>query len=540
MSPKNQILSSRIAIILLASMVSIGLKGQTPPLRPSLVVGIMVDGLSYDQLDMLKGYFGENGFKRLMRDGVTLTDVDYGSPLDPAAATAVIYTGAGASINGLSAENRFDRASRRVVPYFLDNNTIGNYTDETMSPKALRSTTISDELKIATGGLGQIHSIAPQSSQALVMSSTCGNSGFWINDITGKWATSTYYKDVPQPIHYRNIHAPLEARLDTMTWSSAIEAGAFPYLPSYKKFFSFTHNFKKSDPDRIAKFKNSPVANHEVRCVAEDYIRTLNLGKGENIDMLNLAMTLSPYNYGKESDNRMELMDSYIRLDREIEALFRNIDVNGPGMKNTLVFLAGTPAPVTARKEDEIWATNSGEFSPRRAISLLNMYLIALHGNGEWVTGYDSNRFFLNHDLIKEQNKDLKQMRSEAAEFLSRMAGVVDAVSLDDILAGRTSGAVTIPKRNISLDTAGDVYTFIMPGWEIIDNGTTYADPHTYPVSQRIVAPMAPVFLMGAGLAPHEITVPVDARVIAPTVTSVLRIRSPNGALLAPLRLSRK
>ena len=66
----------------------------------SLVVGIVIDGLREDYLDLLKGYFGENGFKLLMRDGVMLDNVNYGTALDATAATAMIYSGASPSVNG--------------------------------------------------------------------------------------------------------------------------------------------------------------------------------------------------------------------------------------------------------------------------------------------------------------------------------------------------------------------------------------------------------------------------------------------------------
>ena len=53
----------------------------------------------------------------------------------------------------------------------------------------------------------------------------------------------------------------------------------------------------------------------------------------------------------------------------------------------------------------------------------------------------------------------------------------------------------------------------------------------------RAVASTAPAFILAPQAAPRRIDVPVDARVIAPTVCRLLRIRSPNGSALPPLRL---
>ncbi|MBD5248722.1 MAG: alkaline phosphatase family protein [Barnesiella sp.] len=538
---KRSILSSRIAGLLVASVVTMALSGQTAPKRPSLVVGIVVDGLSLDQIELLKEYFGTDGIRRLLNEGVTITDVDYGSVLDPTAATALIYTGASPSVSGIDAETIFDRDTRRTSLTLSDPSTIGNFTTETLSPRVMRVSTIGDELRIATGGLGHVYTISPAASQAIVMTGHNGNSGFWINDVNGKWATTTFYKDVPTAIQSRNHRESLDMRLDTMVWSNSMAVGKYPDMPSYKKLFNFRHSFQRNDPQRISKFKHTPLANGEVTDIAGEYLRSMNMGKGENIDMLNLSMTVSPYLYSTDPDVRMEQMDSYLRLDRQLAGLFKAIDTSGPGMNNTLVFITGTPAPAKRRKDDEKWDIAAGEFSPRRAIALLNMYLIARHGNGEWVIGFHNNQFFLNQNLITERDKNLQEMRRDAADFLSRMSGIAEAYTLDDVVAGKAVETTVVPRRNINTETAGDIFAAIMPGWDITDDGSANPQNGDYPVTQRLTAAVSPAFLLAPTLLqPQIITTPVDARVIAPTVSSILRIRSPNAAMLPPLRLARQ
>lgn len=521
-------------------MVTMAVSGQSAPKRPSLVVGIVVDGLSLDQIELLREYFGNDGFKRLLSEGVTLTDVDYGSALDPAAATALIYTGASPSVSGVDAETVFDRDTRRPSLTLNDPSTIGNFTNETLSPRSLRVSTIGDELRIATGGLGHVYSIAPAASQAILMSGHNGNSGFWINDVNGKWATTTYFKDVPTSIQGRNHRESLDMRLDTMAWSNSMAVERYPDMPPYKKLFNFRHSFQRNNPQRITRFKHTPLVNKEVTDIAGEYIKSMNLGKGENIDMLNLSYTLSPYIYSTDADTRMELMDSYLRLDKQLACLFKAIDTSGPGMNNTLLFITGTPAPAKRRKDDEKWDIAAGEFSPRRAIALLNMYMIANHGNGEWVIGFHQNQFFLNHQLINERDKDLKALRRDAANFLSKMSGIAEAYTLDDVVDGRAVETTVVPRRNINSETAGDIFAAVMPGWEITDDGSPVQSSIEYPVTQRLTSAVAPAFILAPTvLVPQTINTPVDARVVAPTVSSILRIRSPNAAMLPPLRLTK-
>lgn len=531
-------IKSGVVGLLVAALSSITVSAQNnaggPAKRPSLVVGIVVEGLSTDYIDLLKNHFGTGGFRRLLEQGVTISDVDFGTPLDGAAATAVIFTGASPSVNGIGSAGIYDPETRRVRPVLLDPETIGNFTEETLSPRNLTASTIADELRIDAGGLGYAYAIAPEAAEAIIMAGHAGNSAFWLNDNTGKWATTTFYKDLPTSPQNANHRTPNEYRLDTLQWVPSIQVDRFPDLPSYKKLYPFRHTFPRTQANRFKAYKNSPAVNTDVTAMAADYIKVLTLGKRESTDMLSVAYTLQPFMYGRDPDNRTELMDSYMRLDRDLERLFASIDSDGPGMDRTLVFVTGTPLTRRQRRDDEKWALPYGEFSSRKAVSLLNMYLMAIYGNGDWVTAYHDGQLFLNHKLIKERNKNLTELRSESARFLTRMSGVGDAWTIDDILDRRASENPEAMRRNTHIATSGDVIVNILPGWQEIDDDEDTDSPQT---TQRAASAMAPAFILSPGLQAGTIVTPVDARAIAPTVTGLLRIRSPNGAAVAPLRL---
>lgn len=532
------------ALRLSIGATAIGVVGAVPcmsaelPKQPKLVVGIVVEGLSNDYLDLLRPQFvrdGGGGFIRLADKGVSIPDVDFGTPLDGAASTAVIFTGAAPAVNGIAASTVYDRESRRPVATLNDASILGNFTNETLSPSALGASTLSDELRIASSGLGYVYSIALQPSEAIIMAGHAGNSAFWVNDYTGKWATTTFYRDLPQKPQEVNRLRPLENRLDTLQWLPLLKMESYPDLPAFKrKYGGFRHYFQRNDKNRYRAYKASAPANTDVASMAVDYLRSLNLGSRDATDMLALQFSLLPYSYGREADSRTELMDSYLRLDRDLSRLFAAIDSTGPGLDNTVIFLAGTPITRRQRRDDERWAIPYGEFSSRKAVSLLNMYLMAIHGNGDWVTGYHDSQLFLNHKLIKEKGLDLPEMRTEAARFLERMSGVTHAWTLEEVLTRRASENPEAFRRNVAVQTAGDVYVSVAPGWQEIDDDSDTESPVTV---NRAVTSTAPFFLLAPQVAPRTISAPVDARIIAPTVSRILRIRSPNGASLPPLRL---
>lgn len=512
-------------------MVSVSVMAQIAPSRPKLVVGIMVDGLNNDYLQLLRNHFGHNGFNRLLRDGVLIKDVEFGTSLDRTAATAMIYTGAAPSVNGVASTIAWDTNKRVAVPVLNDASKIGNYTDETYSPASLLASTLSDEVRIDGAGIGQVHAIAPDASQAIIMAGHAGNSAFWLNNVTGQWATTTYYKDVPSPIQNINYRSPLSTRMDTMSWTPSIPLERYPDLPQHKRYYAFRYVFPKNDRDRYTVFSTSPYINTEITDLANDYIASMALGSHEAIDMLNIAYTLQPYEGLSESDNRIETMDSYLRLDADLGRLLKVID-HRVGIGNAVIFLAGTPEKPSSKRDEPRWAIPTGEFSPRRAISLLNVYLMAVYGNGEWVQGYHDGYFYLNRKLIKERDMDLRKMRADAADFLTRMSGVNSVYTIDEIISGRAGDNANALRRNTVASKAGDILVTTNPGWETVDDTVT---PVKHSIN-RAAATTAPVIILAPSVASKTIDTPVDARVIAPTVAGILRIRSPNAAILSPMR----
>ena len=85
-----------IFLALITSVVGMALPVDAQ-VRPQLVVGVMIDGLDQQYIDMLRSQFGAAGFNRLLREGVVIANADYGTNVDATAAAAMIMTGASPS-----------------------------------------------------------------------------------------------------------------------------------------------------------------------------------------------------------------------------------------------------------------------------------------------------------------------------------------------------------------------------------------------------------------------------------------------------------
>lgn len=526
---------NRLITSVLCGLVGINTMLCADPSRPRLVVGIVIDQLRTDYIEYLQNLFGEKGFKKLMKDGAFLKDVDFKvNGLDKVSGTAIVYTGGYPRYNGISSERTFNPDTREMMPALHDPSIIGNFTTETYSPANLRLSTISDEIAIDGAGTGVVYSIAPDPQQAIIMAGHAGNSAFWINDNTGKWATSTYYKDAPAELTQRNYSQPITSRLDTMQWRPILPLSRYPGLPAHKRQAEFKHIFPISDRSVYRMYVSSPMVNTEITDVAISYLKDLKLGvRGEGIDMLNIGYTAAPYKYINDGDYRLELEDSYVRLDGQISRLFDAID-KYVGLDNTLVYVASTGYYDDAAEDDSKYRMPTGTFSVKRALSLLNSYLAAKYGNGDYVDTYSRGHIYLDRKHIEEYKLSLIEVAEAARDFLVKMSGVSDAFTMGDIM---TSALPEMEAMRLGTDpkTGGDLVLEFNAGWSIVDD-TIF--PNNIEITRQSPV-LSPAFIMGNGIAPVIIETPVDATALAPTITQVLRIRSPNGSASKPVSLRR-
>lgn len=501
--------------------------------RPKLVVGIMVDQLRTDYLENLKDMLGTGGFRRLMDKGVYFKDVDFKVPGgDAASASAIIQTGAYPRVTGVTGNIYYDPGAKTFSPIFKDPTYIGNFTDETYSPSALRVTTLSDEIALESRGKSRIHSIAPDASQAITLAGHSANSAFWINDETGRWSSTTYYPNPPAALQNKNYNSPLISRLDTMKWVPLHKGEPYIDVTPEEAKEGFKYTFSRSDRDVFNLYKHSPYVNSDITEAATEYITDLNLGKNQDAtDVLNLGYTLAPYSMAGGDKFEYALQDAYLRLDKDLEKLFNTLD-RQVGKDNVLVYLVSSGYFTEPFIDGSAYRFPGGTFSVKRAMSLLNAFLSAKYGNGAYVDQYFDNQIYLSHSLLEEKNLDPGKTAQESRDFLVRMSGVADAYTMADITNPKIEKMEALRKA-IDPKTSGDIILEFNPGWTVIDDSR-------YPSltqDNKTTAYLSPGFIMGLEFTPKVVDETIDAVAFAPTLANSLRIRAPNSVSHKPLNL---
>ncbi|GHT39818.1 alkaline phosphatase [Bacteroidia bacterium] len=480
---------------------------------PQLVVSIVVDQLRGDYLNYFLPSLGEKGFKRLMNEGLVYRSVDFGIPhKSEASSVASIYTGTYPSENGITGDTRYDWTTNHVVPIVTDSKFLGNYTSDRFSPMPLLASTIGDELRQATGGKSKVFAIAPNAAAAIVSGGRNATCALWLDESNGQWATSTYYRDFPNYIdRYNAKDAP--ANFPEKMWQqSHSNYAGFPYT---QRTSPFLYTFEKSEKGNFRRFKQSALVNMEVTKLATYMIDQAPFRAVDAPDFFAITYYAGNYKYGKEAEEySVEVQDIYYRLDAELEKLLEHLDKR-VGLKNVLIVLSSTGY------YDELNRTPAaGEFYPERCIALLNMYLMAVYGEGNWVAACHDHQIYLNPKLVEEKKLNRQELLQNAADFVEQFSGVQSCA-----ITTQMPNAIGIHKK-----VSGDLSIELQPGWLEMDA------PNKPQAHSRNNNTLAPLIIWGNRIRHKQISRTIKVTEIAPTVSSILHICAPNACEELPLQ----
>ncbi len=516
-----KILSSLVAFFSITALCAQNPTGEIP----KLVVGITIDQLRGDYLEMFRHTFGNRGFNRLLTNGLVYSNVRYNFPnLDKASTITTIYTGANPSYHGITAEKKYVSESDSEVSSFFDNKYLGNFTTAKLSPLPVRVSTIADELKMASGGQSDIFAFAPDASQALASGGHAASGAYWIEDFTGKWATTTFYKNKQPAVDQHNrSDESLSSTIGNITWRPAIDIELYNAFPYTKNRYKFQHYFGVDKKDNIRLFKQSPYVNKEVNDIAIKVLTSASLGKRMNPDYLALTFYAGNYEKALDKNYSIEIQDTYHRLDQELARLLDAIDAS-VGLKNTLIFVVSTGYFNEREILPEGMISSGGDFHPDRSQALLNMYLMALYGREQWIRKYYNQQLFFDKKLLEDKKISLAEFQQNAAEFLVQSAGVQDVITSHQMLHGAYNENVQFYRNGYYKGITGDLFLELQPGWRIVD-------PQS-PEQQRVCnnAVISPVIFFGSNIKPQTVDRTIEATEIAPSVSYRLRIRAPNAA----------
>lgn len=506
--------------------------------KPKLVVGIVVDQFRYDYLPLYKDEFGEGGFNRLINEGYSFVNNHYNYfPTYTGPGHAAIYTGTTPSINGIVGNSWYDRSIESSM-YVVSDSTVSSVgTDGSagkMSPANLLSTTVTDELKLADSQ-AKVIGVSLKDRGAVLPAGHLGDGAYWYEGESGKFITSSWYMDkLPEWVRDFNKQG-LARELSQKTWEPLLPLEKYnesnPDDTPYEGTFDgeenpvFPHELRKHAGDSFGIISSTPFGNTLVKEIAKKAIQAEELGSDNHTDFLSVSFSSTDYVGHQFGPHSIEVQDTYLRLDRDLEDLLNYLDQE-VGSGNYLVMLTSDHGVVDVPAELLAKDLPGGYFNRKKVLKALKEYLKKSYGNGDWVESYANQQIYLNRDLIKEEEVALKAIQMDVAGFLLQFKGVKSTNTAHNFqYKGYSRGQQAMYQRGFMHDRSGDVFVQLKPGWldSSYRTGTSHGSPYNYDTH-------VPLIFYGWNIPQGESSEHTVIPQIAPTISDMLNIGLPSGS----------
>jgi hypothetical protein len=501
---------------------------ETSRTAPRLVISITIDQLRSDYLEAFTPLYSEGGLKRLLSGGMVFVNASYPfTPVDRASAIAALSTGTTPYYNSIVGNRWLNRETLRPIGCVDDSRYAGLLTHEMTSPDGLLTSTLGDELKVTTGGMAIVYAIAPYREAAVLSAGHAADAALWIDNVHGDWCTSTYYtKLLPSWLNIYNEQKAPTKKIASTQWEPLYDVTGkynyFLYTDDNKPFkHKFTGDYRYND------YKESALINTDITELAVHCIASTHMGDDMVTDLLSLTYFAGTYGHQRVTDCQMELQDTYMRLDRELERLMAYIDLHFQA-SDVLYVVTSTGYSDVEPADYSSFRIPTGTLNMTRTAHLLNMYLGGIWGQGAYVESTYQNQIFLNHKLLETKKISLNEATGRAQELVAMMQGVRNVYTSLQLLTAQSPQMAKI-RNAFHPQRCGDIIIEAAPGWNVLNEETQQSYVSTASFIQF------PIIIYGGGTQPERITTPVTTDRIAPTIARSIRIRAPNACSSEPL-----
>lgn len=533
------------------------LSAAAPDIR--LVLQITVDQLRGDLPLRHMKQFGGGGFNYLKNSGVWYTNAAYQhANTETIVGHASLATGALPAIHGMIGNVWMDQDTDTLIYNVEDPNYSllssnadvdkANEIDPTQrvansdgrSPRALLSSTFSDQLAIRYPGQSKIFGVSVKDRGAIPLAGDSGKA-FWFSKASGEFVTSNYYYDAyPEWVIDWNKAGNLDAYAG-QSWELSNKSDSYQRFdqddnawetnfPGYGR--TFPHPWGARDSKYFTTLLTvSPAGDELTLDFAKALLQAEGLGQDEIPDYLAVSFSSTDYVGHLFGSSSLEMEDNLIRLDRTLADLFSFIDER-VGLEHTLIVLSADHGGPEAPGYLQQLHQQARYIDPDMlAADTLNKRLEEkLSVKMDLVDTYFHPYVYLDRDRISEAGLDLATTQRALAEILMQIPDVAYAFTASDIAQGRVaqSTIAAMVSANHQPKRSGDVYVVFQSGSLINDfDGLEVAATHgsVWRYDRHV-----PVIFAGNGIAAKTVSRAITPYDIATTLANRLQVEAPSGA----------
>ncbi|WP_437441012.1 alkaline phosphatase PafA [Sinomicrobium kalidii] len=529
--------------------VAFGTRAQsdgTPYVKPKLVVGIVVDQMRYDYLTRFWERYGDGGFKRLINEGFNCKNNHFNYiPTYTGPGHTSVYTGTTPSMHGIIGNNWYDKENDKTIYCAGDDSqqSVGTTSDAgKMSPHRMKTTTVTDQLRLATQLRGKVIGVAIKDRGAILPAGHAANAAYWFHGKDeGKWITSSYYMDkLPEWVEKFNNSG--KAKEYMTTWNTLYDIDTYvesgpddnPYEGKFKgeKTPTFPHELKKLEKYNggYDLLKSTPYGNNITTDFALAAIDGEDLGKDDITDFLTLSYSCTDYVGHKFGVNSKEAQDTYLRLDKDLARLLSELDKK-VGKGEYTVFLTADHGAVHVPSYLQSLKIPGGYFNILDFTVHVKNFAKEKYGVDGLISNISNNQIFIDHKVAKEHDLNIRHLQEDLVEEIMQYKDVEKAYTASTFVNVEFTERLTaLLQRGYNQKRSGDVLYVLAPSVIVYSKtGSTHGSGLNYDTH-------APFLLYGKGIKKGESTEKeTHINDIAPTISALLGIAFPSGATGRPV-----